>query len=145
MIEIEHHLFQVPLTHLTVTYLDSCLRHKLGHAGCHLIDRFHFIVYKIDLTTAFDLTQYGFPDQHLVPFGNKCFDCQAFLGGCRDQRHIPDAAESHIERARYRCRREGEDVDFGPHRFQSLLVTYAKAVFFVDNDQAEIPDFHRTL
>ena len=44
---------------------------------------------------------------------------------------------AHRQRARYRRRCQRQYIDFGAHGFQTLFLPYAKAVFFIDDDQAQ--------
>ena len=50
-----------------------------------------------------------------------------------------------FKRARNRRRGQRQHVDFGAQRLELLLVAHAEAVFFVDDDQAEILEMHVLL
>ena len=57
-----------------------------------------------------------------------------------DLRNVAHAGQGHIKRARDGRGSEGKDIHFGAQLFEVLLVGDAKALFFIDDHQAEIPE-----
>ena len=57
-------------------------------------------------------------------------------------RHLADAGDRHLERARDRRGRHREHVDRGAQRLELLLVLDAEALLLVDDDQPEVLEPH---
>ena len=55
-----------------------------------------------------------------------------------DQRHVAQADQRHVQRARNGRGGEGERVDVFAHFFQAFFVGDAEALLFVDDEQAEV-------
>ena len=60
-------------------------------------------------------------------------------GGVCERRHLADAGDGHLERARDRRRAHREDVDVGLQLLQRVLVLDAEALLLVDDEQARGP------
>ena len=73
-----------------------------------------------------------------MPFSDESLDRQARSGRRRNQRQLAQAAQRHVERARYGRGGERQHVHFGAQGLQALLVAHAEAVFLVDDDQSQI-------
>ena len=69
-------------------------------------------------------------------------DRQAILRRRLDHRHVADADERHVQRARDRRGRHGQDVHFLAHLLDALLVRDAEALLFVHDEQTEVPELH---
>ena len=59
-----------------------------------------------------------------------------------DDGHLPDARHRQLQRARNRCRRERQHVDFRPQLLEPLLVPNAKMLLLVHDDEAEVLEAH---
>ena len=59
-----------------------------------------------------------------------------------DRRHLADAGDRHLERARDRRRRHRQHVHVGAQRLEVLLVLDAEALLLVDDDEAEVLELH---
>ena len=66
------------------------------------------------------------------------FDRLPVLRRRREQAHIADFQQTHVERARDRRRRKRKAVDIRFHLFEFFFVLYAEALLFVDYHEAEI-------
>ena len=55
-----------------------------------------------------------------------------------DHAHVADAGQRHVQGARDGRGGEGKDIHLGAHLLEAFLVGHAKAVFLVDDDQAEV-------
>ena len=53
-------------------------------------------------------------------------------------RHVADAGQRHVERARDGGRGQGEHIDLAAHFLERFLVGDAEALFLVDNEQAKV-------
>ena len=73
---------------------------------------------------------------------HKGFHAQTFGRRGRNNRQVADAGHGHVQRTRNRCGGEGENIHFGAQRFDALFLLHAKAVFFVDDQQAQMLEFH---
>jgi len=80
-----------------------------------------------------------------VPFAHERLDCESCCRRRRDQRQIAQAAHCHVERPWYRSRREREHIHFRAELLEALLVLHTKAVFLVDDHEAEIVEAHTGL
>ena len=59
-----------------------------------------------------------------------------------DDRHVADAHERHVQRARNRRRAHRQHVDLAAHLLDALLVRDAEALLLVDDEQAEVVEAH---
>ena len=64
------------------------------------------------------------------------------LGRRRERRHLADAGDRHLERARDRRRAHREDVDVRLELLQRVLVLDAEALLLVDDEEAEVLEDH---
>ena len=136
--EVEHHLLELVLPHLPVRRRHPRLGHELADVRGGLLDRVDPVVDEEDLALAQQLAAYGGHDlavlvgadvgQHRVPL----------LGRGGDRRHLADAGDRHLERARDRRGAHGEHVDRGAQPLHLLLVLDAEALLLVDDDQPEV-------
>jgi hypothetical protein len=60
----------------------------------------------------------------------------------RERRHLPDAGDGHLQRARDRRRAHREHVDVRPQLLEPLLVLDAEALLLVDDDEPEVLEPH---
>ncbi|GBF30321.1 hypothetical protein MnTg04_00262 [bacterium MnTg04] len=93
---------------------------------------------KKDLPAAAYFAHTGFLDQRVIPLTDKSLDRVPFGGWRRDQRHFPQPADGHVQRARDWRGGQGQHIDFGAQGLEPFLVAHAKSLFFIDNDQAQV-------
>ena len=70
--------------------------------------------------------------------GDDGLDGEAIARRRFDQRHVAEADQGHMQRARNRSGGERERVNVFAHFFQALFVGDAEALFFVDDEQARV-------
>ncbi len=85
MIEIDHELLQIPLTHLPVADAHVRLGNQRLNVRGDLFDRLDLVVNEVDLTAAPQLTQRGLAQGRVVPFDHKRLDRKPLGGRGRDQ------------------------------------------------------------
>src|SRR5436190_23780081 len=69
-VEIEHHVLQLALGHLTVSNLDFGLRQQLFQLVRGSLDRTHVVVEKVNLAAASNFAQASFPYQFARALGD---------------------------------------------------------------------------
>ncbi len=136
--EGEHDAFELGLGELTVTDDDAGGGDELADEGGELVDVFDAVVDEVDLAAAFELHFDRGADELFVVLGDDGLDGHAVFGRGLDDGHVAEAEEGHVEGAGDGCGRHGEDVDGGAHLLEALLVADAEALFFVDDEEAEI-------
>jgi len=111
---------------------------ELADHGGDLVDRLDAVMHEVDLAAAFELHLDGGADELFVKLGDDGLDGHAVFGWGLDDGHVAEADERHVERARDGRGGHGEHVDGGAHLLQALLVADAEALFFVDDEEAEV-------
>ena len=106
------------------------------------LDRLDPVVHVEDLALAQQLAPDRGGDLLLVVGADERQDRVPLLRRRRERRHLADAGDRHLERARDRRRAHREDVDVGPQLLELLLVLDAEALLLVDDDQAEVLEPH---
>ena len=145
MVEIVHHPFEFAFAHLPVANGDTRFRHQLRESFRRFLNILDVIIEIVDLAAAQHLTQDRLAYHQRVIFANEGFDRQTPCGGRGDDREVAHTAHCHIQRSRNRRRGQGQDIDVGAHCLNALFVAYAKAVLFIDNQQAEIAQLNVRL
>ena len=84
----------------------------------------------------------GFGNNLFIVWNNIRIDRLPFLGCGFDGAEIANPGEAHVERARNRCGGHRDEVDLFAQLFQVFFGGDAKALFFVDDDEAEIFKVH---
>ena len=82
----------------------------------------------------------GGRDDVLIELDDVGLNRQAILRRRLDDRHVADADERHVQRARNRRRAHREHVHLLLHLLDLLLVRHAEPLLFVDHEQAEIAE-----
>ena len=136
--EGEHRPLQLPLLHLSVPDDDAHSGHQLLEILLRGVDRLHAVVDEEDLAAAADLELDGLADEVVCKWDDGGLDGQAILRRRLDHRDVSDADHRHVQGARNRRRGHRQDVDGFLHLLQSLLLSYAEALLFVDDQQAEV-------
>ena len=106
------------------------------------IDRLDAVVDEIDLAAALQLVRIARRDHLLVELDDVGLDRQPILRRRLDDRHVADADERHVQRARDRRRAHRQHVDVLPQLLDLLLVRDAEALLLVDDEQPEIAELH---
>ena len=138
MHEAEHHFFEFGLAHLAVADHDVCLRNQFLQLGGDLPDALDAVVDEVDLAAAFEFLLDRGLDEFVVPAGDDGLNRHAVFGRSLDDAHVAQADQRHVQRARDGRGRHGEDVDLLAHLLDAFFVAHAEALFFVDDEQAEV-------
>ena len=85
MIKVEHDLFELPFRHLSVANSDACFGYQLCEFLLDQGNVLDAVVNEIDLTTAFDFTQEGLSNDHIIPFADECLDRKPLRWRRRDE------------------------------------------------------------
>ena len=136
--EVEHHLLEGSLVHLAVADDDPGLGQQRAQLVRLRLDRLDPVVDEEDLAAAVQLAQDRLPDEAGRRLGDVGLDRQPIFRRRLDRRHVADADERHVQRARDRRRRQRQDVDLAAQLLEALLVRDAEALLLVDDDQAEV-------
>ena len=138
LVEIAHRQFQLALAHLPVGNAYSRFRQQPRQFFLNIGDGVDVVVQEIHLAATLQFSQHRFADQRLGITRDKGLDRQSSLRRGGDHRKITQAFQRHRQRARNRRRGQRQHVDFRAHSLELLLLAHAEAVFFVDDDQAEV-------
>ncbi len=138
VIEGRHDVFQRRRRQLTVA--DDELH--LGHLGAQEVGDVRQVAETrhdiIGLTAAVLFAQQGFAQGHWIVRQDIGAHGDTVDRRRRNDRHVTNARQRHLQGARDRRRRQGEHMDVGAEGLELLLVLDAKVLLFVDDDQAEI-------
>ena len=127
-----------PSRHLPVADDDARFRHQFLQLGGDLPDAVHAVVDEIDLAAALEFLLDRGLNQLLVPAGDHGLNRHAVFGRRLDHAHVAQADQRHVQRARDGRGRHGEHVDLLAHLLDAFFVADAEALFFVDDQQAEV-------
>ena len=140
--EVDDDLLQRVLGHLAVRGRDPRLGHELAQPRGGPVDRLDPVVDVEDLALAQQFAADGGADLLLVVGADEGQDRVPLLRRREDRRHLADAGDRHLQRARDRRRGHRQHVDVGAQLLQLLLVLDAEALLLVDDDQAEVLELH---
>ncbi len=127
VIEGAHHLLQLGRAHLAVADDELHLRHLLAQETLDIGQVLQARRNIIGLTATVFLAQQCLAHQYRIP--------RCHIGS---HRHLADARQGHLQGARDRRRRQGQQVHIGPKRFQLLLVLDPEVLLFINDDKAQI-------
>ena len=117
---------------------DAGFRNQFLQLGGDFPDAVDAVVDEVDLAAAFEFLFDRRLDEFVVPAGDDGLNRHAVFGRSFDDAHIAQADQRHVQRARNRRGRHGEHVDLLAHLLDALFVADAEALFFVDDQQAEV-------
>ena len=123
----------------------ACFRHQGFQFARGLFDGVDFIVQEIHLAAALQFALEGFADQCRIPGADEGLDREAMRGRRGDDGQIAQTGHGHVERARDWSCGEGKQIHLGAQLLQLLLLAHAKALFLVDDQQAEVLELHIRL
>ena len=138
--EVEHGALERVLVHLAVADDDARFRHQPLQEVAERVDRLDAVVHEEDLPAARHLVADRARDHRLIELDDVGLNREAILRRRFDDRHVADADQRHVERARNRRRRHRQHVDALAHLLDALLVRDAEALLFVDDQQSEIAE-----
>ena len=140
--EVVDDLFELVFGHLTVCDRDPGLRHQLGELARDPLDRLHPVVHEEHLAFAQDLASDRRRHLLVAAGTDEREDRMPVLRWRRQGRHLADAGDRHLQRARDRGRAHREDVDVRLHLLERVLVLDAEALLLVDDHQAQVLEEH---
>ena len=141
-IERAHVLFESALLHLPVSDDDT----RLGDDRLDLLrkvfDAVDAIVQYERLSAARELAHERVAKQCVGELGH--IGLHRYAAGRRRLKHadVAYARHRHVERARYRRRRQRQYVDVGFEHLELFLVLNAETLFLVEDNQSQIVEFH---
>ena len=133
-----HHVLELALAHLPVRDGDARARHDALDVVGDRLNRLDAIVDEEHLSAAIELARDAFVDQPVVPRLDVGEHRRPVARRRLHQRHVAQAGERQMQRARNRRRGEREHVGLQLELLEPLLVLHAEAMLLVDDDQSEI-------
>ncbi len=137
-----HHAGELVFSHLPVANVHPRFGDQLVEVSLHRVDCVHAVVDKENLPAAFKLAQNGLPHQSRRIWSDVGHNRQAFFGRRVQVRDVAHTRQRHVQRARNRRRGQGQHIHFGTEFFEVFLVRHAEALFFVNDDQTQVFEFH---
>ena len=140
--ELDHHVLDLARAHLAVCHTHARLGRGLVHARHSVIDGLDTVGHVIHLTAAAHL-QANRRTYHVGVVLSHVHDHGTAPGRRRgDQAHVAHAARGHLHGSRNRRGRKREHVNLLAQVLELLLVLHAKALFLVDDHQAQVLGVH---
>ena len=140
--ELDHHVLDLARAHLAVCHTHARLGRGLVHARHSIIDGLDAVGHVVHLAAAAHL-QANRRAHHVGVVLPHVHDHGTAPGRrCGDQAHVAHTARGHLHGSRNRRCREREHVDLLAQVFELLLVLHAKALFLVDDHQAQVLGVH---
>ncbi|CDB33341.1 unknown [Eggerthella sp. CAG:209] len=136
--EVFHNVFQLLFSHLAMGNANTCFTCGGLHALHRLIDGAYAIAYVVDLPATGHLSAYGVAHHVGIPLANMHFHRASVVGRSQDQTHVAHARKAHLHSTRDRGCGKREDIDRFAHVLQLLFMGNAKALFLINNDEAQI-------
>lgn len=138
LIEGANGAFEFTRRHAAVGGDDFDLGHQLGEDLRDVVQELNPRRDIEGLAAAIALAQDRLADNDGIEVGDERTDGQAIDRRGRDQAHLAHAGERQLQRPRDRCRGERQDVNVALQPLQTLLVSDAKVLLLIDDDEAEI-------
>ena len=142
LVKVAHHLLQLALAQLAVGHADARFRQQFGQPFAHVFDGFHFVVQIKHLAATLQFAQHGFAHHAGAVRADKGFHRQPAAGGGGNHREVAQAFQAHGQRARNRRGGQRQHVHIGAQALELFFLAHAKAVFLVDDHQAQAGKFH---
>ena len=136
--KIANHRIQLFLTHLAVANANARFGDELMQLGSHLVDITHAVVHVEHLASAQQLAANGSHHLRILIGSHIGEHWQAVLWRGGKSRHLANARQRHLQRARNRGCGHGKHVNVGLQSLERLLMFHAKALLLVDNHQAKL-------
>ena len=133
-----HDVLEFLLGHLSVTDDDARFGDKFGESSKYELNGLHAVVEEIDLSAPGQFPADGIADETFVIAADDGFDGDAVGRRGFDGAHVAGAKQREVECAGNRRGREGEHIDAVKSFLETFLVQHAEALFFVDDDEAEV-------
>ena len=138
MHELQHHFFEFAFRHLAVADDDFRFGNQRLKFGGDFPNGIDAVVDEIDLAAAFQFLLNRGLNQFFIPTCDYGLNRHAIFGRSFDHAHVAQAYQRHVQGARDGRGRHGEHVDLLAHLLDAFFVADAEALFFVDDEQAEV-------
>ena len=145
LVELHHDALQLCLRHLAVSNLNHRIRHDFLQLQLHLLNGFHPVVDKINLSPPLQLPVDGVPDDAVAVFHNVGLHREAFLRRRADNAHIPRPCQGHVQGTGYRSGTEGEHIYADGKALDFFLLLDAETLFLIYNQKPQILELHLFL
>ena len=140
--ELNHHILDLARAHLAVRHTHARLGRGLVHARHGVVDGLDTVGHVVHLATAAHF-QTNRRAHHVGVVLPHVHDHGAAPGRRRsDQAHVTHATRGHLHGSRNRRCREREHIDLLAQVLELLLVLHTKALFLVDDHQAQVLGVH---
>ena len=138
LVEVHHDVLEHLFRHLPVCRLDPRLRHERLDVVAHAVDCVDAVVDEVDLAAALHLAPDGVRNNRIVVLDDVRLHGEALGRRRLDDAHVTRADKRHVQRARYRRRRERQDVDARRELADLVLLLDAEALLLVDDQETEV-------
>ena len=136
LLEGKHDVFYLASAHLAVSHTHASFRRSFLHASHRLINSGHAVGHVVHLSFSLQLTSNSCRNKIRVVLAHHYLNRLSARRWRQNQAHVTNAAHGHLHGAwNGRCR-ERQHVYLLAHVFELLFVLYAKALLFVDDNQA---------
>ena len=136
LLEGKHDVFYLASAHLAVSHAHAGLRRSFLHTSHRLVNSGHAVGHVIHLTFSLQLTSNSRGNKIRIILAHHHLNRFSTRRWRQNQAHVTNAAHGHLHGAwNGRCR-ERQHVYLLAHVFELLFVLYAKALLFVDDNQA---------
>ena len=136
LLEGEHDIFYLASAHLAVSHAHASLRSRLLHASHRLINGGHAVGHVVHLTFSLQLTSNSCGNKVRIVLAHHHLNRLSARWRRQNQAHVTHAAHGHLHSTWNRRCRECQHVYLLAHVFELLFVLHAKALLFVDDNQA---------
>ena len=136
LLEGEHDVFHLTSAHLTVSHTHASLWSRLLHASHCLINSGYAVGHVVHLTFSLQLASNSSGNKIRVVLAHHHLNRFSARRRRQNQAHVTHATHGHLHGARnWRCR-ERQHVYLLAHVLELLFMLHAKALLFVDDNQA---------
>ena len=136
LLEGEHDVLYLTSAHLAVSHTHASLRRSFLHASHCLINSGHAVGHVVHLSFSLQLTSNSCGNKIRVVLAHHNLNRLSARWRCQNQAHVTNAAHGHLHGARNGRCRERQHVYLLAHVLELLFMLHAKALLFVDDNQA---------
>ena len=138
LLESEHDVFYLTSTHLAVSHTHASFRRSLLHASHRFINSGHAVGHVVHLSFSLQLTPNSCGNKIWVVLAHHYLNRLSARRRRQNQAHVTNSAHGHLHGARnWRCR-ERQHIYLLAHVFELLFVLHTKALFLVNDNQAQV-------
>ena len=136
LLEGKHDVLYLASTHLAVSHAHASFRRSFLHASHRFINSGHAVGHVVHLSFSLQLTSNSCGNKIRIVLAHHHLNRLSARWWRQNQAHVTNAAHSHLHGARNGRRRKRQHVYLLAHVFELLFMLYAKALLFVDDNQA---------